>query len=83
MLTSLESAMGGKVALDKSGRFYLNMNGNSLEMHLVAEGLRKLAMIARLIATGSLSESVPLFWDEPDANLNPKIITKVRKAPKL
>ncbi len=59
------------------------MNGNRLEMHLVAEGLRKLAMIARLIATGSLSESVTLFWDEPDSNLNPKIITKVRKAPKL
>ncbi len=79
MLTALESAMGGKVALDKSGRFYLNMNGNSLEVHLVAEGLRKLAMIARLIATGSLSEGVTLFWDEPDSNLNPKIITLVAR----
>lgn len=79
MLTALEAAMGGKVALDKSGRFYLNMNGNSLEMHLVAEGLRKLAMIARLIATGSLSEGGTLLWDEPDSNLNPKIITLVAR----
>ncbi len=39
-----------------------------MEMHLVAEGLRKLAMIARLIANGSLVDKVSLFWDEPEAN---------------
>ena len=31
-------------------------------------------MIARLIATGSLLDKGFLFWDEPEANLNPKII---------
>ena len=45
-----------------------------MEMHLVAEGLRKLAMVARLIATGMLVEKGYLFWDEPEANLNPKLI---------
>jgi energy-coupling factor transporter ATP-binding protein EcfA2 len=54
LLSPLEQAMGGKVETDKAGRFYLNTAGVSMEMHLVAEGLRKLAMIARLIATGSL-----------------------------
>lgn len=46
-------------------------------MHLVAEGIRKLAMIARLISTGSLLEKGYLFWDEPEANLNPKVIKQV------
>jgi predicted ATPase len=46
-------------------------------MHLVAEGLRKLAMIARLIATGSLVDKGFLFWDEPESNLNPRIIRTV------
>ena len=29
-------------------------------------------MIARLIATGSLIGTGSLFWDEPEANLNPE-----------
>lgn len=79
LLTPLEEAMGGNVELDKSGRFYLNLPSGSMEMHLVAEGLRKLATIARLIATGSLLDKGYLFWDEPEANLNPKIIKTVAK----
>jgi predicted ATPase len=50
-----------------------------MEMHLVAEGLRKLAMVARLIATGQLIDKGFLFWDEPEANLNPKVIKSVAK----
>ena len=34
-------------------------------------------MIARLIATGSLIGTGSLFWDEPEANLNPKVIKRV------
>lgn len=75
MLKPLEDAMGGKVVLDKNGRFYLNIPGQgSMEMPLVAEGLRKLAMIARLISTGSLLDKGCLFWDEPETNLNPKLL---------
>jgi energy-coupling factor transporter ATP-binding protein EcfA2 len=77
LLVPLEEAMGGRVELDKSGRFYLNLASGSMEMHLVAEGLRKLATIARLIATGSLLDKGYLFWDEPEANLNPKIIKTI------
>ncbi|MGX2973466.1 AAA family ATPase [Ursidibacter arcticus] len=80
LLKPLEEAMGGKVILDKNGRFYLSMQGQgTMEMPLVAEGLRKLAMLARLIATGSLLDKGMLFWDEPEANLNPKLIRTIAK----
>lgn len=79
LLVPLEEAMGGNVELDKSGRFYLNLPSGNMEMHLVAEGLRKLATIARLIATGSLLDKGYLFWDEPEANLNPKIIKTIAR----
>jgi len=79
LLGTLEVAMGGSVELDKSGRFYLNLANGNMEMHLVAEGLRKLATVARLIATGSLLDKGCLFWDEPEANLNPRIIKAVAK----
>ena len=72
--------MEGSVELDKSDRFYLNLNsGGRMEMHLVAEGMRKLAMVARLVATGSLLDKGYLFWDEPEANLNPKIIKTIAR----
>lgn len=80
LLEPLEVAMGGSVELTKSGRFYLKTKTGSMEMHLVAEGLRKLAMLARLIATGSLLDKGLLFWDEPEANLNPKLIRLVARS---
>lgn len=45
-----------------------------MEMPLVAEGLRKFAMLARLINTGSLLDKGYLFWDEPETNLNPRLV---------
>jgi AAA domain, putative AbiEii toxin, Type IV TA system len=78
LLEPLEQAMGGNIVLEKSGRFYLNVAGQgTMEMPLVAEGFRKLAMIARLIANGALLDKGYLFWDEPEANLNAAIIKKV------
>jgi predicted ATPase len=79
LLKSLDEAMGGAVELDSAGRFYLKTQTGQIEMHLVAEGLRKLAMVARLIANGSLLDKGYLFWDEPDANLNPKLIKLVAR----
>ncbi len=73
-LEPLEAAMDGTVELDAAGRFYIKMKTGRFEMHLVAEGLRKLATIARLIANGSLLDKGYLFWDEPEANLNPKLV---------
>jgi energy-coupling factor transporter ATP-binding protein EcfA2 len=78
LLEPLEERLEGKVILD-DGRFYLRTNSGNIEAHLVAEGLRKLAMIARLIATGSLTGTGSLFWDEPEANLNPKVIKEVAR----
>ena len=79
LLEPLETAMGGAIESDQTGRFYLKLATGSMEMHLVAEGLRKLATIARLIANGSLLDKGYLFWDEPEANLNPKIIKTVAR----
>jgi predicted ATPase len=44
-----------------------------MEAPLVAEGIRKLGMIAYLIINGSLSENGFLMWDEPEASMNPRL----------
>lgn len=77
LLQPLEKAMGGVVELDNNGRFYLRTQSGRMEMPLVAEGLRKLAMLARLVANGALLDKGCLFWDEPEANLNPRLIKDV------
>ena len=81
LLEPLEEQIGGRVVLERNGRFYLSPpSGGSMEMPLVAEGWRKIAMLARLIATGSLLDEDCLFWDEPESNLNPRLIREVAKA---
>lgn len=73
----IEEAMGGTLRLDDAGRFYLTTAIGKIEMHMVAEGFRKLGMIAQLIANGSLSPGCTFLWDEPEANLNPRLIKLV------
>ena len=69
-LSPILGILGGNVD-ESSGRFYLHRKEGIFEMPLVAEGLRKLATIYRLVQSGILLENGYLFWDEPEANLNP------------
>ena len=81
LLLPLEKAMEGTIELDPgTGRFYLRTSVGRMEIQLVAEGLRKLGMLARLIANGTLLDQGYLFWDEPEANLNPLLIKKVAQS---
>jgi predicted ATPase len=75
-LKLLENAIGGSVSLI-GPRFYVQQAGGRIEAHLVAEGLRKLASVAHLVANGSLRPGGLLFWDEPEANLNPRLIRQI------
>ena len=81
LLNPLEEQLGGRIVLDDNGRFYLKLvKGGTMEMPLVAEGWRKLGMVMRLISTSSLLDKGCLFWDEPEANLNSRLIREVARA---
>lgn len=73
-LELLQKISSGKVALHDD-RFYLKPGTQArLEFNLVAEGLRKIALLWQLIKNGTLERGSVLFWDEPEANINPKYI---------
>ena len=72
MLEGLEKVIGGKVAV-KGEEFFLTNEQGDLEFTLLAEGWRKLGLLWLLIQNGTLREGSVLFWDEPEANLNPKL----------
>jgi len=76
MLAPLESILGGKVMLE-GDRFFIKQPDGKTEAHLVAEGLRKIASLAYLVANGALTRDSVLFWDEPEASLNPGLVVKV------
>ncbi len=44
---------------------------------MVAEGMRKFGTLQRLLNNGSLTPQSTLFWDEPEANLNPALLKKL------
>lgn len=73
-LDVLQKISTGKVTLHEE-RFYLKPGTQAkLEFNLVAEGLRKIALLWQLIKNGTLENGSVLFWDEPEANINPKYI---------
>jgi energy-coupling factor transporter ATP-binding protein EcfA2 len=77
-LDELERTLGGSIRL-KGNRFYLVSNDgqDGLEAHLLSEGLRKVGTLAQLITNGTLQRGSILFWDEPEANLNPRLIVQM------
>jgi len=76
LIEPLEKVLGGRVLLEH-GKFYIRTASGKMEAHLLAEGLRKIGTLAQLIANGSLTSRSVLFWDEPEANLNPAMVRLV------
>lgn len=72
LLTRLQKAIDGKVVVSNEEFFLRNKQGN-LEFTLLAEGVRKLGLLWTLIQNGTLLDGSVLFWDEPEANLNPRM----------
>lgn len=78
ILEILQKAMEGKV-IEKKEEFFLKNKQGELEFTLLAEGYRKLGLLWLLIQNGSLLNGSVLLWDEPETNLNPKLLETVVK----
>lgn len=76
LLDILQQSMDGKV-IAKNEEFFLKSQQGELEFTLLAEGIRKLGLLWVLIQNGTLLNGSILFWDEPETNLNPKLMRTV------
>ncbi len=65
--------MDGKI-ITNNEEFFLKNKQGELEFTLLAEGIRKLGLLWVLIQNGTLLNGSILCWDEPEANLNPKLM---------
>ncbi|MFW1174945.1 AAA family ATPase, partial [Vibrio parahaemolyticus] len=64
----------------KPGEFWFKpIPDSELSTTMTAEGYRKIATIQQLILNGRINNSSksPLYWDEPESNLNPKLMKMI------
>lgn len=67
----------------KKGDYRFKSEADSeLSTTMTAEGYRKIGMLQQLILNGGINSSAKssLFWDEPESNLNPKLMKMVVKS---
>ena len=75
-IDEIKKACGGEFIFYGGGKVDFKSDNIEYSANSTAEGFRKLGMLSRLLETGSIQpgKSGPLFWDEPEANLNPKLM---------
>ncbi len=68
-----------QVYQDSTVTRFVPKDGHSLSSGMTAEGYRKIGVLHRLLCNGSISPGATgvLLWDEPEANLNPRLMKKV------
>lgn len=73
----LEDLLGGKVDLDQQTyRWYFKRGNQKFPMGITSEGIKKLAILDRLIGNRYIGEKSILFVDEPEAALHPSAISR-------
>lgn len=78
MLKEIEGIIDGKVIYDpQKDTFYLKKGNSKQEFNLISEGIRKMALLWQLVKNGMLEKGSILFWDEPEANINPTYIPMI------
>ena len=75
-LDCIQQIIGGRVVFEKD-RYFIMHTGYKTGFQSEAEGFKKLSVLWRLIETGLLARGSLLFWDEPEANINPKYIPQL------
>ncbi|MFI3199953.1 MAG: AAA family ATPase [Eubacteriales bacterium] len=77
VLPKIENIIDGKVVIENETFFIEKTDGRKVEFSLEAEGVKKIAILWQLIMNGSIEKDSVLFWDEPEANINPALYKDV------
>ncbi len=74
IIPKLENIIGGKVIVENDTFFIEKNDKSKIEFSVEAEGIKKIAILWQLIMNESISKDTILFWDEPEANINPSLV---------
>lgn len=72
-------SQAAKAYQDSTVTRFIPKEGQTFSSAMTAEGYRKIGVLHRLLCNGAISpgKTGVLLWDEPEANLNPKLMKKV------
>ena len=75
-MAEIENICGGRFIFYGGGKVTFKTGTNEYSANVMAEGFRKAGMLSRFLETGAIQPGVsgPLFWDEPEYNMNPKLM---------
>ncbi len=75
-MEEIEKRIGGRFIFHGGGRVTFKAGDDEYSANDMAEGFRKAGMLLRLLETTAIQPGIsgPLFWDEPETNMNPKLI---------
>jgi predicted ATPase len=74
IIPKLENIIEGKIIFENDTFFVQKSNGKKINFSLEAEGIKKIGLLWQLLMNDSINNDTILFWDEPEANINPKLI---------
>lgn len=77
IMPKLENMIDGTIIVENDTFFVKKHNGTKVEFSVEAEGIKKIGLLWQLIMNESITKDSILFWDEPEANINPKLLKDV------
>ncbi|MEG0153609.1 MAG: AAA family ATPase [Cellulosilyticaceae bacterium] len=77
IIPRLEKMLDGTIVVENNDFYVKKSNGNLIKFDMEAEGLKKIGLIWQLLMNESITKDTILFWDEPEAFINPKFIPEL------
>ena len=74
ILKILSNVIDGEVVCEYDNFYVIKKDGSKIDFSIEAEGIRKFALLWKLIRNGLIDKEAILFWDEPEANINPELM---------
>ena len=75
IVPALERIIGGKITVENDTFFVQKPNNKKIAFSSETEGIKKIGLLWQLLMNGAIGSSTVLLWDEPEANINPKLIS--------
>lgn len=77
IIPALENIIDGIIILENDAFYVQKRSGKKVEFAVEAEGIKKIGLLWQLLMNENITKDTVLLWDEPEANINPKIIPDI------
>ncbi|GAP72706.1 AAA ATPase [Candidatus Symbiothrix dinenymphae] len=75
LLDKIKSVIMGEVVYENDTFFTVKADGRKIPFSLEASGYQKFGLLWKLLRNGLLENGSVLFWDEPEASINPELMS--------